>query len=73
MAFVLSKQNPDGGWAENYLSCVDKVYTQDSMFVDAGFDSGVVQTAWSLLALMAAEVSAPSEVEAVERGVRSQS
>jgi len=70
VTFVLSKQNPDGGWAENYLSCVDKVYTRDSMFVAPGCDSGVVQTAWSLLALMAAEVSGPGEVEAVERGAR---
>ncbi len=33
-------------------------------------ESGVVQTAWALLGLMAAQVSAPNEVDAVERGIR---
>jgi len=66
--FLLKRQNTDGGWGETYLSCVDKVYSQDSMFTHGS--SGVVQTAWALLALMAAEVSSASEKEAVNRGIR---
>mmetsp|Transcript_2478 Transcript_2478/g.5975 ORF Transcript_2478/g.5975 Transcript_2478/m.5975 type:complete len:892 (-) Transcript_2478:224-2899(-) len=66
--FLLSKQNNNGGWGETYLSCVDKVYTQDSMFTSG--ESGVVQTAWALLGLMAAGVSEPKEREAVERGIK---
>ena len=70
VAFVLSKQNSNGGWGESYRSCVDKFYDgrADASFGAGG--SGVVQTAWALLALMAAEVTEPSEVQAVERGCK---
>lgn len=29
MAFLLSKQNPNGGWGESYVACVDKFYPAD--------------------------------------------
>ncbi|KXZ42931.1 hypothetical protein GPECTOR_110g223 [Gonium pectorale] len=47
-AFLVSKQRADGGWGESYLSCQDKVYSQ------LEGDSHVVNTAWAMLALMAA-------------------
>ena len=78
-AFLLSKQNPNGGWGESYLACVNKAYPQDgtgqvsaSRFPSRGSSlslnlllllllqqlgdhgSGVVQTSWALLALLAA-------------------
>lgn len=27
--FLLSKQNPNGGWGESYLACVNKDYPKD--------------------------------------------
>jgi squalene cyclase len=58
-SFLLSKQRPDGGWGESYLSCLTKEYhhTQQSQ---------VVNTAWALLALIHAQ--AP-EAHAVRRGI----
>lgn len=47
--FLLSKQRPDGGWSESYLSCVDKQYTEHPQ------GSQVVQTSWALLGLMKAK------------------
>jgi cycloartenol synthase len=47
--FLLSKQRPNGGWGESYLSCQDKVYTDLP-----GDRSHVVCTAWAMLALMEA-------------------
>ncbi|GBG00568.1 cycloartenol synthase [Raphidocelis subcapitata] len=48
-AFTVSKQRLDGGWGESYLSCQDKVYSQLE-----GSASHVVNTAWAMMALMAA-------------------
>ncbi|XP_078150907.1 cycloartenol synthase-like [Carex rostrata] len=48
-AFLLSKQLSDGGWGESYLSSTTKVYTNLP-----GNKSNVVQTAWSMLALLKA-------------------
>ena len=48
-AFLLSKQRPDGGWGESYLSSHNKTYTQ----LPPGAPSHVVNTAWALLALLA--------------------
>lgn len=45
--FLVSKQLPDGGWGERFESCVTKEY----MSTD---ESQVINTAWALLALMAA-------------------
>ena len=47
-AFLLSKQRPDGGWGESYLSCQDKVYSQLE-----GEMSHVVCTGWAMLGLLA--------------------
>ncbi|PON52397.1 Squalene cyclase [Trema orientale] len=47
--FLLSKQLPDGGWGESYLSSTNEVYTNLE-----GNRSNVVQTAWALLALIVA-------------------
>ncbi|KAG0504631.1 hypothetical protein KC19_N011500 [Ceratodon purpureus] len=47
--FLLSKQLPDGGWGESYLSCQDKVYSN----LPRG-KSHIVNTSWAMLTLMAA-------------------
>lgn len=48
--FLLSKQRANGGWGESYLSCQDKVYSQ---LPDGR--SHVVNTAWAMMSLIAAE------------------
>lgn len=60
-AFLLSKQNADGGWGESYLSCLTKQYSPLP-----GSSSQVVNTAWALLALIHAQ--AP-DAFAIRRGV----
>eukprot|EP00922_Rhytidocystis_sp_ex-Travisia-forbesii_P048533 GHVS01072280.1.p1 GENE.GHVS01072280.1~~GHVS01072280.1.p1 ORF type:complete len:282 (-),score=53.97 GHVS01072280.1:52-897(-) len=45
--FILSKQEGDGGWGESFLSCVVKAYQPHQ-------NTQVVQTAWAILALLAA-------------------
>ncbi|KNA11322.1 hypothetical protein SOVF_136370 [Spinacia oleracea] len=47
--FLLSKQLPDGGWGENFLSSPNKVYTNIE-----GNKSNLVQTSWALLSLIKA-------------------
>jgi len=47
-AFLVEKQKPDGGWGETFESCSKLVYTEAAT-------SQVVNTAWALLALMAAD------------------
>jgi len=70
VAFVLRSQNDNGGWGESYRSCVDKAYDGKEESCFGTGSSGVVQTSWALLTLMAAEVSKPNEVQAVERGMK---
>ena len=56
-AFLLSKQMADGGWGESYLSCQNKKYVQltDDKRTGAGAPvDHIVNTAWALLALVAA-------------------
>ena len=53
-AFLLSKQNANGGWGEDFTSCYDKAYAPHGMERYGVGGSGVVNTAWALLALMAA-------------------
>jgi cycloartenol synthase len=57
VAFLLSKQMADGGWGESYLSCQNKKYVQltDDKRTGAGAPvDHIVNTAWALLALVAA-------------------
>jgi cycloartenol synthase len=57
VAFLLSKQMPDGGWGESYLSCQNKKYVQLTEDKRTGAGAPVdhiVNTAWALLALVAA-------------------
>ncbi len=57
--FLISKQMSDGGWGETYESCAKMVYTQAA-------SSQVVNTAWALLALQAAN---SADKEAIQRGI----
>ncbi|RDY06173.1 Lupeol synthase, partial [Mucuna pruriens] len=45
--FLLSKQLPNGGWGESYLSSQNKVYTNLE-----GNRANLVQTSWALLSLI---------------------
>ena len=64
--FLLGTQNANGGWGEDFTSCYDKAYAQGGMARYGKGGSGVVNTAWALLALMAAGCK---DHEAVERGI----
>lgn len=64
--FLLRQQRSNGGWGEDFSSCYDKIYSQNGMDAYGDDGSGVVNTAWALLALSAAE---HEDVEAVKRGV----
>jgi len=65
--FLLLHQRPNGGWGEDFTSCYDKDYASDGMR-DYGDDgSGVVNTAWALLALAAAKCD---NERAIARGVK---
>lgn len=56
---LLARQNPDGGWGEDYTSCLRKAWIS--------CESQVVQTAWAVLALM--NLPLPPR-EAILRGLR---
>ena len=47
--FLVSKQLPNGGWGESYLSSQNKVYTNIE-----GNRANLVQTSWALLSLISA-------------------
>jgi squalene cyclase len=68
--FLLEHQNPNGGWGEGFSSSFDKAYAAKGAGQLGDGGSGVVQTAWALLALMAAENTSSKVQGAVERGVR---
>eukprot|EP01100_Stratorugosa_tubuloviscum_P003990 TRINITY_DN1979_c3_g1_i1.p1 TRINITY_DN1979_c3_g1~~TRINITY_DN1979_c3_g1_i1.p1 ORF type:complete len:729 (-),score=327.52 TRINITY_DN1979_c3_g1_i1:105-2291(-) len=59
-AFLHLRQNADGGWGENSQSCAQKRYVRHA-------ESQVVNTAWALLTLMAAE---DPNKDKIERGIR---
>lgn len=63
--FLLSKQMASGGWGETYLSCVNKKYSDDDGGEFCPGGGGVVQTAWALLALMAAGADSGRIVQGV--------
>ncbi|GMN56822.1 hypothetical protein TIFTF001_025937 [Ficus carica] len=62
--FLLSKQLPDGGWGESYLSSQNEVYTNLK-----GDHSNLVHTAWALLSLI---VAGQAEIDPtpIHRGIR---
>merc|ERR1711988_1951575 len=65
-SFLLSKQNTvNGGWGESFLSCVNKEWPSDGTGPYLGTDgSGVVQTAWALLALLAGRCDDKAAIDA---------
>jgi len=54
------------GWGEDFTSCYDKNYAEKGMYSYGDDGSGVVNTAWALLALSCAKTS---DINAVKRGV----
>ncbi len=54
--FLISKQMTDGGWGETYESCAKMTYTQAAK-------SQVINTAWALLALQAADSRAKNTIQ----------
>jgi squalene cyclase len=64
--YLLSKQRENGGWGEDFSSCYDKDYAAKGMDSYGDGGSGVVNTAWALLALSEAKCD---DVKAVKRGV----
>lgn len=58
--FLTGKQKADGGWGETFKSCSTLVYTEAAT-------SQVVNTAWALLALMAAGFD---DKAVIEKGIR---
>ena len=62
-AFLVEKQNADGGWGEDFNACVRQ------MWVDNPDGSQVINTAWAVMALIAA--SGPQKLYAaeIEKGV----
>lgn len=65
--FLLSQQRPNGGWGEDFTSCYDKDYAGNGMETYGDDGSGVVNTAWALMALSAAKCS---DVDAIRRGIQ---
>lgn len=57
--FLVEKQLPDGGWGEHFESCLKKEYISTTQ-------GQVINTAWALLALMAANYP---DRTVVERGI----
>jgi squalene cyclase len=65
--FLLRQQRANGGWGEDFTSCYDKNYAQEGMKSYGDDGSGVVNTAWALMALSIAKCP---NVDAVHRGVQ---
>jgi lanosterol synthase len=58
-AFLVKHQKNDGGWGESFESCSKKVYVE-------AYTSQVINTAWSLLALIAADYK---DTTVIEKGI----
>jgi len=65
--FLLSQQRENGGWGEDFTSCYDKDYAENGMQSYGDDGSGIVNTAWALMALSSAKCS---DVDAIRRGVQ---
>jgi len=66
--YLLKHQRPNGGWGEDFTSCYDKDYAKDGMEAYGDSEgSGVVNTAWALMALSYAKCE---DVEAIRKGVQ---
>jgi squalene/oxidosqualene cyclase-like protein len=65
--FLLKHQRPNGGWGEDFTSCYDKDYAKEGMVAYGDDGSGVVNTAWALLALSAAK---NKDIDSIQRGVQ---
>lgn len=65
--FLLSHQRSNGGWGEDFTSCYDKAYAANGMQSYGDDGSGVVNTAWALMALSAAKCD---DIKAIRRGVQ---
>ncbi len=63
--FLLSKQNENGGWGEDFTSCYDKDYALRGAEEYGEDGSSVVNTAWALLALVSARCE---DTAAMSRG-----
>ena len=59
-AWLKARQRPDGGWGEHFTSCLRGEYVEHS-------ESQVIQSAWALRALLAAE---DPDWQAIDRGAR---
>jgi squalene/oxidosqualene cyclase-like protein len=66
VAFLLSKQEPDGGWGEDFLSCFNREYTTFDKLYGCDSGSNVVCTGWALLGIMAGDCE---DKAAVKRGI----
>ncbi|KAK7261217.1 hypothetical protein RIF29_27522 [Crotalaria pallida] len=62
--FLLSKQLPNGGWGESYLSCQNKMYTNLE-----GNRANLVQSSWALLSLIDAG-QAEIDPTPIHRGIK---
>ncbi|XP_061362064.1 lupeol synthase [Gastrolobium bilobum] len=62
--FLLSKQLPNGGWGESYLSSQNKVYTNIE-----GNRANLVQSSWALLSLIGAG-QAEIDPTPIHRGIK---
>jgi cycloartenol synthase len=65
--YLLQHQRANGGWGEDFTSCYDKEYAAEGMKAYGDEGSGIVNTAWALLALSAARTP---NVKAIKRGVQ---
>lgn len=70
LSFLLDKQNPNGGWGESYVACVDKAYPSDGTGQYGEDGSGVVQTSWAVLALIAGSCENRAAIDAGIRFIR---